>query len=171
MSSQVLTRVLFSVLAGTLCGTGVTCGVLVATGASDRVGVQRTGPTGPVVGHRPVDPGRAREVLRAWDADRARAWVAGDPAGLGRLYTTRSVAGRRDVAMLRAWSERDARLTGLTTQVLRLQVLVEREHRLVLVVTDRVSAVAGDQAGVLSLPSDRPSIRRITLVRTDVGQS
>lgn len=165
MSSRVLVRVLLSVLAGTLCGVAVTCGVLVVAGreAPDRITLPRPDA---VSRHGPVDPGRAREVLRAWDADRARAWVEGDSTALARLYTAGSVAGRRDVEMLQAWTDRDARLTGLTTQVLRLQVLVERERRLVLVVTDRVADV--DAFG-LSLPRDRASTRRITLARAAEG--
>ncbi|MDX6371551.1 MAG: hypothetical protein QOD98_539, partial [Nocardioidaceae bacterium] len=46
------------------------------------------------------------ELLRAWDAQRAEAWALGKPRLLRALYTPRSVAGRHDRAMLRAWAAR-----------------------------------------------------------------
>lgn len=172
MSSRVLTRVLLSVLAGALCGVAVTCGVLVV-GQGDPVRLARPAAeaspapaSSDVRDVRAGRAGRAREVLRRWDAARARAWTTGDTEALAGLYTPGSVAGLRDVAMLRAWTERGARLTGLTTQVLRLQVLVERPRRLVLVVTDRVAQV---QAGPAALPQDRPSTRRLVLTRPPRG--
>ena len=64
--------------------------------------------------------------------------------------------------MLRTWTGRGARVTELTTQVLRLQVLVDQPSRLVVVVTDRVAVV---QAASIHLPQDRPSTRRLVLVR------
>ncbi|MCW2815010.1 MAG: hypothetical protein JWN84_2465 [Nocardioides sp.] len=155
MPSPVLTRVLLSVLAGALCGLVGTCAVLVARGP-DRVAVARVDAAPVVVGSP------AREVLRRWDAARAQAWTSADTAGLAALYTPGSVAGRRDVAMLRAWSERGARVTALSTQLLRLQVLLEQPTRLELVVTDRVALV---RAAGTTLPHDRPSTRRIVLAR------
>ena len=46
-------------------------------------------------------PTMAREVLADWDARRADAWATGDAVALSGLYVPSSVAGRRDVAMLR----------------------------------------------------------------------
>ena len=162
MTSPVLVRVLLSVLAGVLCGVVVTVPVLDGPAGSAGPGdVLLARPTQRWPGVAVADRGGARDVLRAWDADRASAWSTGDARALTRLYTAGSVAGRRDVAMLRAWTARGVRVTALTTQVLRLQVLVERRHRLVLVVTDRVAQVS---AGPVVLPSDRPSTRRIVLV-------
>ncbi|WP_148615114.1 hypothetical protein [Nocardioides rubriscoriae] len=168
MSSRVVSRVLLSVLAGALCGVVVTCGVLV---------VRSPDAAPPAPSARPADgratpvatppAARARQVLRHWDAERARAWTSGDVRALAGLYTPGSVAGRRDAAMLRAWAGRGLRVTGLTTQVLRLQVLLDRPRRLVLVVTDRVAHVS---AGDLVLPHDRPSTRRIVLARSPVGR-
>jgi hypothetical protein len=163
MSSQVIPRVLLSVLAGALCGVVVTSGVLVAQGP-DRVAVLR--PPRPTTDPAPVARGQARAVLRAWDAARAAAWTSGDRRALAGLYTPGSVAGRRDVAMLRAWTDRGARVSEMTTQVLRLQVLDQGASRLVLVVTDRVARV---RSAGLVLPSDRPSTRRIVLVGSGDG--
>ncbi|MFB9313896.1 nuclear transport factor 2 family protein [Nocardioides plantarum] len=173
MSTRTLTRVLLSVLAGGLCGVVVTCGVLVLGVADDGDGGVGDPTTVPrLAPEQSATPSahprhRAREVLRRWDADRERAWRRADPAALARLYTPGSVAGARDIAMLRAWTHRGARVTELTTQVLRLQVLSDRGRRLVLVVTDRVAQVGvAGVASVGGLPRDRPSTRRIVLVRT-----
>lgn len=161
MSSRVPLRVLVSVLAGALCG-------IVVAGAALLLG-RPSGPTValpvpvPVPVARPVAATTpAREVLRAWDAARADAWVAGDAEALGDLYVPGSVAGERDVAMLRAWSRRGARVDGLDTQVLGVEVVVERERRLVLVVTDRVAVLA---TATTTLQGDRPTTRRVALVR------
>ena len=62
----------------------------------------------PVVVTDPPPPAESRpevaaaEVLAAWDAERAAAWADGDVRRLRSLYTAGSVAGDRDVAMLRA---------------------------------------------------------------------
>lgn len=163
MSSRVLVRVLLSVLAGALCGVVVTCAV-VLTAPRERAELDQARAVPPGAGRS----GAAREVLRDWDSARTAAWAAGDDDGLARLYTPGSVAGGRDVAMLRAWTARGVRVTELDTQVLRLQVLVERERRLVLVVTDRVALV---RAAGVALPDDRPSTRRIVLVRAPAGRA
>lgn len=163
MSSRVLTRVLLTALVGALCGVVVACVLVVAGdgGGRDLDGVERSAATVPAASAA-TRAGGPREVLRRWDAARARAWTAADDDALARLYTPASVAGRRDVAMLRSWTARGLRVTKLTTQVLRLQVLVERDRRIVLVVTDRV-AVA--EAGDVRLPDDRESTRRVELRR------
>lgn len=169
MPSLVLPRVLMSVLAGALCGLVITCGVLVAQEPT-RVGLARTDARVEAVGVARDDAAgevsAARAVLRRWDAARAGAWASGDTAALAALYTPGSVAGARDVAMLAAWVERDVVVSALTTQVLRLQVLLERPRRLVLVVTDRVASV---QAVGARLPQDRPTTRRLELLRSDAG--
>ena len=43
-----------------------------------------------------TDLALALGVLHLWDARRERAWEREDTASLARLYTARSVAGRRD---------------------------------------------------------------------------
>ena len=104
------------------------------------------------------------DVLHAWDERRAAAWEHGDAAGLRSLYTDGSVAGRRDVAMLRAWSGRGLRVGGLRTQLLRVDARARTPYRLVLGVTDRV---AGGVAvpGRVALPRDRPTRHVVTLRR------
>lgn len=62
---------------------------------------------------------RALAVLHGWDARRGAAWERGDLAGLARLYTARSLAGRRDVALLRRYVERDRPVDGEPPRVLR----------------------------------------------------
>lgn len=109
-----------------------------------------------------------RSVLRSWDRRRSRAWATADPAALADLYTPRSVAGARDLAMLERWRDRGLRVTGLDTQVLDLQALEREPRRLVLRVEDRVSsAVARGVGGAVLLPADDTQTRTVTLVRTD----
>jgi hypothetical protein len=103
-------------------------------------------------------------VLAGWDADRARAWAAGDVRRLRSLYAPGSVAGDRDVAMLRRWLDRRLVVTGLRTQVLELSELRRSSDRWVLQVTDRVvgGVVVGERAST-ALPHDTPSTRTVTL--------
>lgn len=110
------------------------------------------------LGPAPVD------VLHAWDDRRAAAWASSDAGELRSLYTAASVAGRRDVAMLRAWSARGLRVTGLRTQLLRVDVRVGTPDRLVLGVTDRVAGGIAVPAGV-ALPRDAPTRHVVTLRR------
>jgi hypothetical protein len=108
---------------------------------------------------------RAAALLRRWDDARATAWAAGDLDGLASLYGAGSATGRRDVAMLRAWSRRGLRVQGLRTQVVRVRVVAHRPGRYELEVVDRV--VAGTVVGTgpsRPLPRDGPSTRRVVLV-------
>jgi hypothetical protein len=109
-----------------------------------------------LAGPAPVD------VLHTWDDRRAAAWAAGDPAALGDLYTDGSAAGRRDVAMLRAWDAHGLRVAGLHTQLLAVEVRSRTPGRLVLDVTDRVVG-AVVVPGRIALPRDRPSRHVVTL--------
>ena len=104
------------------------------------------------------------DVLHAWDERRAAAWAAADAPGLRSLYTAGSVAGRRDVAMLRAWSGRGLRVTGLRTQLLRVETRARTPYRLVLGVTDRL-ADGVVVPGRVALPRDRPTRHLVTLRR------
>lgn len=110
--------------------------------------------------------GTPSAVLAGWDRRRAGAWARGDVDALGGLYAPGSAAGRADVAMLRDYRRRGLRVEGLTTQVLRLEVLRRAPGRLVLRVTDRLAGgtVVGAAAPV-ALPADRASTRQVTLVR------
>lgn len=107
-------------------------------------------------------------ILRAWDQRREQAWRAADEEALGRLYLPRSLAGRRDVAMLRQWSARGLRVVELRVEVSSVRVLVRRAARLVVVVTDRVTRAEtiGERGGVV-LPRDGTDTHRIDLRRVD----
>ncbi|MFC5730251.1 hypothetical protein [Nocardioides vastitatis] len=102
-------------------------------------------------------------VLRDWDRSRAAAWASGDVAALRRLYVRGSAAGRRDVAMLRAWRGRGLRVERMSVQVLAVELRVRSERRIVLVVTDRLAgAVAVAVTGASrDLPHDRATTRRL----------
>jgi len=120
--------------------------------------------------HRPVttdDRTGPIAVLRAWDADRAAAWSTGDPAALRDLYTRGSSAGRSDRAMLASYVDRGLRVTGMRMQVSAVDVVRAGDDRVVLLVTDRLSAgaVVTGPDGAVSLPRDRWSTRQVELVR------
>ena len=104
--------------------------------------------------------------LRAWDARRAAAWASADRAALRALYVPGSVAGRRDVAMLDAWTARGLRVRGLRMQLLAARVRVHRAPGWCCGVTDRVARAVAVGPGVRRpLPRDAPSTRTVELVR------
>jgi hypothetical protein len=139
--------------------TGVAA-VVVATGDDD---VRRDA----AVGVQSREP-HALRVLRVWDAGRSRAFARGDGAALADLYVAGSRTGAADRAVLRGYRERGLRVTGMRTQVLSASVLRETERRIVLVVTDVLTdAVAVDGAERWVLPHDRPSTRRVVLLRSE----
>jgi hypothetical protein len=120
-------------------------------------------------GHREAE---AVEVLRDWDVRRADAWSRGDEVALRALYVDRSTAGRRDVAMLRAWARRGLRVGVMRMQLLAAHVRVQTGDRIVLVVTDRLVGAVAVGRGVrvpLPLPRDAASTRTVTLRRV-VGE-
>ncbi|MBD3926077.1 hypothetical protein IEZ26_15745 [Nocardioides cavernae] len=105
-------------------------------------------------------------VLAAWDERRSAAWAEGDARALGRLYADGSGAGAADVRLLRDYGRRGLRVEGMVTQVLALRVAARSPGRLELVVTDRVvGAEAVGSGASVSLPVERPSTRRVALVR------
>ena len=145
-------------------GAVVTAGLLCASTAREAA------VAGVTAGARPRPAVTAAAVLHDWDVRRARAWAAADVAGLRGLYVAGSRAGRRDVAMLRAWTGRGVRVRDLTTQLLAVHVRSRTDQRLVLDVTDRLVgavAVGGAVGGAVRtrLPADAPSAREIVLVR------
>lgn len=175
-----LTRLLSALLVVTACGLVAACAVVLlgddapaprlggAAGvAQDADDADDAATVHPSPSDRPPERqdavSFARAVLRRWDAARASAWRAGDTDALAALYTPGSVAGRRDVAMLRRWNGRGVRVTGMTVQVLALRVLRRDEQRLVLRVTDRL---VGARAGRVTLPRDQPTTRRVELRRS-----
>ncbi len=125
----------------------------------------------------PTAPGRApavsslgttspADVLARWDERRAAAWAEADVRALRDLYADGSRTGAADVRLLRHYRARGLTVTGLTTQVLALEVVDRDPARLVVVVTDRVvggRAVGGRTA--VALPADRASTRRVVLAR------
>jgi hypothetical protein len=111
----------------------------------------------------------AAAVLAAWDERRSAAWAEGDAGALARLYADGSGAGAADVRLLRDYTRRGLRVRGMATQVLALRVAARSPGRLELVVTDRVVGAEAVGSGVpVSLPVDRPSTRRVVLVRAGV---
>lgn len=108
-------------------------------------------------------------ILRDWDRHRAAAWRTGGLRALGELYVAGSRAGRADRAMLAAYVERGLRVRGARMQVASVDVERADDDRVVLLVTDRLSATAAATGprGVLRLPRDRWSSRRIVLVHRD----
>jgi hypothetical protein len=106
------------------------------------------------------------EVLRAWDARRAEAWARGDPGLLAKLYTPRSVAGRRDRAMLRAWVTRGLVVRELRTQLVAVRELRRTRSTWTLQVTDRLAGGVAVGRGVRRpLPVDEATTRIIELRR------
>ncbi len=137
-----------------------TCLVLAVAGVGALWVAQRPAP-----GAAAVSAGSATEatpgvddaaaLLRDWDARRSAAYAAADVAALRSLYADGSIAGRRDVAVLRSYRARGLRVVGLTTQLLD----VRSEHRTqrarsILRVTDRLAgAVAVGRGRRVRLPA------------------
>ncbi|GAA5116412.1 hypothetical protein GCM10023339_24990 [Alloalcanivorax gelatiniphagus] len=151
--------------------TAVACACVVATLVVALAGredpASRAAAPPPVTASASSSAGPAA-LLAAWDARRAAAWAARDPAALARLYAAGSRTGATDVRSLRRYRERGLRVEGLTTQVLALEVVGRTPDRLVLRVTDRVvggTALGG--AAPVALPADRASTRTVVLVRED----
>ena len=109
-------------------------------------------------------------LLRSWDRRRARAYRRGDPSALSALYVPGSRTGAADAAVLGGYLDRDLRVTGMRTQLLGADVVERGERRLTVLVTDVLTgAVAMSGHGRWALPRDRPSTRRVVLVR-DAGE-
>jgi hypothetical protein len=130
-------------------------------------------PVGPVeitATHAPDHPAHVApvDVLRTWDARRAAAWARADPRLLRSLYTDGSLAGRHDVAMLRAWAARGLTVRGLHTQLLAIRVLSHTGSTWTLDVTDRVlGGVAVGRGLRRELPRDQATTRTLRLRRVD----
>lgn len=112
-----------------------------------------------------VEQRRATAVLRAWDARRAAAWAAGEPAALRSLYTRGSSAGAADARLLRRWSDAGWRVERLTTQLLSLRVQQASDDRLDLRLVDRVAGgqIVSEAGLERPLPATRPVTRRLLL--------
>ncbi len=168
-----LPLVLAGALVALVVGALVALGVVLVDGSAPGSRQARPPEAGAPGGRACRDPGgvdvcRASAALREWDSGRARAWGSADETALASLYAPGSVAGQRDVAMLRRWRDRDLVVRGLRTQVLALVVEQADADRLELVVTDRLVGGAALGAGRrLPLPTDRASRRRVTLERSE----
>ena len=105
-------------------------------------------------------------LLRSWDHRRARAYARGDRAALEALYVAGSRTGAADVSVLRGYLGRHLRVEGMHTQLFRAEVVERGGRRLTVLVTDVLTgavATSGDRRW--ALPRDRPSTRRVVLVR------
>ena len=108
----------------------------------------------------------ALAVLHGWDQRRARAWAGSDAGALDALYLEGSTAARADVRLLRSYTARGFVVRRLVTQVFGLRLLRDEPNRLVVRVLDRLAG--GEVAAhdrVVPMPSTRPVVRRIVLVR------
>ncbi len=94
---------------------------------------------------RPVPRSEVRErratvealrLLHRWDTRRTRAWERGDSVSLARLYTARSLAGRRDVALLERYAARGWSVDGTTPRILDAALELRRDDRVRLRVTE-----------------------------------
>jgi hypothetical protein len=100
-----------------------------------------------------VDPRRALslrglEVLRRWDARRAAAYAAGDPAELRALYTPACLAGSRDRTLLARYAERGLVVRGVVPQIRSVVATAPRPGRLRVEVEERYPRlVVRDAAG------------------------
>jgi hypothetical protein len=157
-----LTRTSLLLAVGLVALTLVAAGVLRLADA----GTPRPVPVASRADPAAPPPDEALAVLHAWDRARADAWAAGDARALGALYTPGSAAGRRDVAMLRRWSDRGLVVRGMAMQVLDARLRVRTADRMVVVVTDRLTGAVAVGPGVRRpLPEDRASTRTLTLRR------
>ncbi|MCX6395809.1 MAG: hypothetical protein NTV23_04940 [Propionibacteriales bacterium] len=113
------------------------------------------------------EPGRdPLRVLHDWDAARASTWARDDPVALAGLYVPGSVAGARDVALLRRYQRRGIRLESMQMQVLSLRIVIRRQDRLRLVVVERFAgARAVTATGARQVPAGAPVRRMIDLRR------
>ena len=167
-----LPLVLAGALVALLVGALVALGLVLADGSAPGSRQARPPEAGAPGGRACRDPGgvdvcRATAALREWDRGRARAWASADATALASLYAPGSVAGQRDLAMLRQWRDRGLVVRGMRTQVLALVVEHADADRLELLVTDRLVGGAALGAGRrLALPADGVSRRRVTLERS-----
>ena len=157
-------------LAGALAA--LLAGALVALGLAVTASQAPVAAPAPATSAAPVatsvPPAAAVAALTTWDDGRARAWASADPAALASLYASGSVAGRRDVRMLRRWRARGLRVERLRTELITVEVEHQEPGRLVLLVTDRlVGGVAVGRGLHTDLPVDRPTRRRVTLLLDD----
>jgi hypothetical protein len=112
---------------------------------------------------------RWRGVLGRLDAIRARAWRAGDPSALDRVYVAGSGALRADKRMIDAFGSRGWRPDEVRLELLAVSVVDRRPGEVTLAAVDRLRPVRvhTDVGGVANLPADEPTAHRIVLRRVE----
>jgi hypothetical protein len=107
-------------------------------------------------------------VLHRLDAERAVAWLRGDPALLGHVYVTPSPALRRDQRALSGYLHRGLVVRGVHLRVARVRLLVRRPGLVTLRVVDRLGAMTAVDVGGerMRLPRDQPTRHLLRLRRT-----
>ncbi|MEO6604781.1 MAG: hypothetical protein ABIN55_04135, partial [Aeromicrobium sp.] len=105
------------------------------------------------------------------DGVRAKAFATADPDLLDRVYVAGSAALDADAAMIRAYEQRGARVTGAELLVLSCRVRDASAERIRLEVIDRLAParVVWADGTSRALPRDLPTKRTVTLVRTADG--
>lgn len=109
--------------------------------------------------------------LTELDRTRAVAFATADPHRLDAVYVPGSEAFRSDAATIRAYALRDGRVVGAELRVLSCRVVRDTGDRVRLEVVDQLgpSHVVWGDGSTTDLPDDRPSRRRVTMVRTGDG--
>jgi len=105
----------------------------------------------------------AIDLLHAWDARRASAYVHDDPGALSRLYVDHSGAGPRDLALLRSYDSAGVRVRSMDTQVFASRVSATARGRVVIDLVDRVLATGDDGRRCVQVPASPPRSHRVVL--------
>jgi hypothetical protein len=118
---------------------------------------------------RLTTPDDWRRILERLDDRRGRAWQAGRPAALRRVYTPSSPTLRADSAMLAAYQDRGLQPRGVRLEFTAVQLVNRGPAMVVLAATDRLAPMrVRTAAGVVArLPSDQPTAHLIVLRRVD----
>lgn len=110
-------------------------------------------------------------VLGELDDVRAEAFANGDTARLDEVYAPSSTGRDADAAMISAYANRGARVTGADLVLLSCRVTSSSADEVRLDVVDRLGAsrIVWDDGTSRALPRDQPTRRVVTLVRTADG--
>ncbi|WP_370619081.1 hypothetical protein [Mumia sp. Pv 4-285] len=109
--------------------------------------------------------------LAVLDDSRSAAFVRADPSLLGDVYASGGRLLESDTAAIRRYAARGLEVEDVRFEVLRFHVVRESDRVAVLRVVDRLEPVRVRSAGGAwrALPSDGPTDRMITVVRTAAG--
>ncbi len=110
-------------------------------------------------------------VLGELDDVRAEAFASSQPSLLDRVYAPDSAGAKADAAMIRDYQRRGAHVVGADMVLLSCRVAHTSADRVRLNIIDRLAAsrVVWADGATRSLPSDLPTKRVVTLVRTGDG--